>query len=394
MSYIGKDIIHYGCGLELDPEKAINSISHAARKNIKKAEEQNLQIRNVAGDANDLLKLRAIWYLPDDPNFPVKLQEQDCMYLAEINGQVVAGMILIAVGQHYFLNNLAANDEGKKSQAQSALLWHAVNDLSAGDFSYIDVGVSYRPNLYRFFKSWATFKYPVIFNPPDNPPKLTFQPVGRWDDVEFAEEEPATIAAFCLDRPYTIVPSKEWAIKILQSKGEEFKEVLLPQENIKALQVVDLPMAVSACYGALIVGLEISEQELWNDHGCFDFVKTDYVKMVLSHLDNSRQQVQEEREKVFDTYRSFFTHDEVELKAADTDFSRLRLSGAYVDKLAAACGAFGVDHEFDGEQLTLPCHQNLSFADIEYIYGIYRGVLNLCSEWAPTHVRGELKSDS
>ena len=39
----------------------------------------------------------------------------------------------------------------------------------------------------------------------------------------------------------------------------------------------------------------------------------------------------------------------------------------------------------------LPIHQNLSKWLLEYIYGTFRGVLNLCSEWTHTDVYGDYK---
>lgn len=391
MSYVGKDIVHFGCGLELDPEKAMNQISHAARKNIKKGEESGVEVKRVSGNSENLDQLNAIWYHPEDPNFPKELSEDDLMYFAYEQDQVIGGMILIAVGRHFFLNNLAANEAGKKHQAQSLLLWHAVNDLKDSSYAYIDVGVSYRPNLYRFFKSWATFKYPVIFNPPELLPNIKFRPFSRLEDVVESEIDEGKVKSFCLNRSYTIVPSLKLAKEVLQKKNAGFKVSTLPDENIKDCQVIDLPQVLSTMYGAVIVGLEVGEKELWNDFGCFDFVKTEHVKTVLSHLDNQPKRVQEDRHQVFETYTKFFEHDEVELKAKDSFYSAIELSGSFVGKLAAACSKFGVEHVWQDEILTLPCHQNLSFSDVEYIYGIYRGVLNLCSEWAPTHVRGSLK---
>ena len=215
MGYIGKDIIHYGCGLELNPDSSWTKIAHSARKNVNKAEKCGIQVVRKAGSSAELSDLKRIWYFPDDPNFPQALTNKDYLYMAYSDDELVGGIILIPVGSHLFLNNLTATEKGKTCQVQSYLLWHAVKDLSKSPYKYIDVGVSYRPNLYRFFQSWATFHYPVIMNPPTHLPRIQFKPFQRLGDLKHAEINAACIEAFCLSRPYTVVPNKTYAKSIL-----------------------------------------------------------------------------------------------------------------------------------------------------------------------------------
>src|SRR5262245_9049167 len=118
-SYIGKDVIHYGCGLVLDPSEAWAKLSHSSRKNVNKARREGVIVTRVEGTAEEQLRaLRSIWYLPADPNFPAKLAKGESLHLAHLEGELVGGMILIPVGRHLFLNNLAANAKGKECQAQ------------------------------------------------------------------------------------------------------------------------------------------------------------------------------------------------------------------------------------------------------------------------------------
>jgi hypothetical protein len=80
--YIGKDLVHYGSGIVLDPECAYDAIAYSARKNIRKAEQQGFSIQRRAGTPEELLQLRALWYYPEDPNFPDRLAEDEILYLA------------------------------------------------------------------------------------------------------------------------------------------------------------------------------------------------------------------------------------------------------------------------------------------------------------------------
>ena len=156
--YVGKDLVHYGSGIVLDPERAHRDLDHSARKNIRRAEKAGFNIKRCRGSAEELNQLRELWYYPEDPNFPVELAEEEILYLAYLGDELVGGMVLVPVGSHLFLNNLTASDKGKREQLQGYLLWHAVNDLSGSEYTYIDIGVSYRINLQRFFTKWYPFR--------------------------------------------------------------------------------------------------------------------------------------------------------------------------------------------------------------------------------------------
>ena len=154
MGYIGKDIIHQGCGLPLNAELVWDSIPHSVRKGIKKAERNDVKIRKVAGTPEDIKVLVDIWYDPEDPNMPTQLTDQEFMFIAEHEGKPIGAVILLPVGNHLFLNNLAGSPDGKKLHIQDFLLWHCVKYFETSRFRYIDVGVSYRPSLYKFFTKW------------------------------------------------------------------------------------------------------------------------------------------------------------------------------------------------------------------------------------------------
>lgn len=392
MKYIGKDIIHWGFGLELNPKTAIDKISYASRKHVKKFANLDVQVKKCQGTPEELTTMKSIWYFPDDPNFPQKLGKKDIMYLAYDKDELLGGVILIPVGGHLFLNNLAASEKGKKLQIQSYLLWHVVNEYADGEYTYIDVGVSYRPNLYRFFRNWATFTYPVIFHPPQIRPRVSFQVFQSMRETEMPEINEDKINAFCKNNKYTIVPDVAHAREIAKTLGRNFTEPPFPQADDGRLQVVDLTRCIPIQYGALLVGIELSEQDLWQEYACFDFVKTKFIKHQLSHASNSRESILKKRKKIFSSYERHFAGEDVSLQANDDWYSAAIFTGGFVEQFAKACKKFAVGHKFVRDRLLLPCHQNVSVKDVEYVYAIYRGVLNLCSEWTPTHVKGVLKN--
>jgi hypothetical protein len=57
------------------------------------------------------------------------------------------------------------------------------------------------------------------------------------------------------------------------------------------------------------------------------------------------------------------------------------------DEFAARLNRFGVEAPLGPDGIHLPVHQGLGPDELDYLYGIYRGVLNLCSEWTKTGVK-------
>lgn len=392
MGYVGKDVLHRGSGLALDPELVWRTIPSASRKNVRKAERAGFEIERVRGTAEELERLRALWYLPDDPNFPRELGPEDVCYLATLRGELAGGVILVPVGRHLFLNNLTASELGKEHQLQGYLLWHVVRDLAGSGWDYVDVGVSYRPNLQRFFEKWATFRYPVVFHPPALRPAIRFAPFARLADVERAEPDPVALARLALGRPYTILPDATWGEAVLERLGRPWRRVARPREDLDELQLVDVTRLVPAQHGALLVGEAIPPGELWSQHGCYDFVKTREVEGVLTAAAPRLDEIAARRAATWSLYADRFAREDAgALDAGDFAESFALCLDAGGERFARRLEAFGVELEERAGALHLPCHQLLSEDDVEYVYAIYRGWLNACSEWVPTHVRGVLK---
>lgn len=394
--YIGKDYIHEGCGLLLDPEAAWPLLAHATRKNINRAREHTIRISRRPGTPADLEALRSIWYDPEDPNLPDELAVDDIFILAhDADDNVLGACLLLPVGNHLFLNNLAGSAAGRKIAIQERLLWHCVESLSGQGYTYIDVGVSYRQSLYRFFRKFQTISYPVIFNPPAVPPVIRPWPATfahRLDaDPTLADTGRARLQDLLGERSFTFVPDREWAEAILRDRRMPLADVTtwLPDlATDRRIGFVELHRVFPVAFGALLIGVDLPDQTLWDDYGCLDFYKRDAVYQQLArHLPELPNIVQARRANwrhladrfALDGLRPRAVSDPIiETCAIRTDFD---------EEYAARLVRFGIEVECRADGIHLPVHQGLSVDELDYLYGIYRGVLNLCSEWTKTGVK-------
>ncbi len=388
--YIGKDMVHYGNGIVLDPDKALGAIAHSARKNIRKAEKQGFTIQRRSGNAEELRQLRALWYYSDDPNFPVELSGDDILYFAFLGDELVGGMILVPVGSHLFLNNLTASSTGKKCQLQGYLLWHAVNDLKGSGYTYIDIGVSYRVNLQRFFTKWSSFHYPVIFHPPEIRPAIRFRPFSRLATTTEAASGQQALQELCLDQPYTILPAVEYARLVAEDCQSGWIENPVPVLT-ERVQVIDLTELFPLQFGALLVGVELDPETLWTGYGCYDHFKTQHILDCLASPGWDIDSVRQAREKNYHLYLECFGHEDVMTRSLDGWVDGFSITCDDAGHLAKRFAEFGIQTRCKDQTLVLPCHQELSGQDIEYVYAVYRGYLNLCSEWQSTGIRGSIK---
>ncbi|MDX9791206.1 MAG: hypothetical protein RBT61_10280, partial [Candidatus Kapabacteria bacterium] len=283
--YISKDFVHRGCGLELNPQKVWQFVPYPVRRGVEKSKEAGVVVKKVAGNPEDIEILRSMWYDPADPNMPDQLKDSEYMFIAYNNaGSPIGAVILLPVGNHLFLNNLAGNEDGKLLRVQDYLLWHCVNFFKDTDFDYIDVGVSYRQTLYDFFKKWGTFNYPIIFNVPKIRIDIGLEPFNSKHynssvhkaGINNTEEE---LNKVLQGRKFTFIPNIEEAEKIFNRLGIEFNEnsFNFTDSNLTDPFVVDLTKIFSVQFGALIVNLEIDDKSLWNLHRASDPFKRNFI---------------------------------------------------------------------------------------------------------------------
>jgi hypothetical protein len=467
--YHGKDVVHRGCLLELDPDVSWLKISPKLRNKIRQAEKLGVEIKRVKGTAADISLFRTIWFDPEDVTIPSVLPADDIMYLAYLKGALVGGLILSpSGGNNLYMHNLGSTDDGKQQNIPALLLWHAVRDLAGGKYKYIDVGVSFRPNLYNFFKQWQTDTYPIIFEPPFITPDIRLTPyasrnVPRYDGTSPAPKSKLLESYFGPE--FTILPRAILAIRAVllhlevkptqnvaifktfdndfisrcvtapiesvckvsrklgadtaaalvihefghpYSKSRELKEECLKRgialiedcawtygthidDQTKVGQLADytiysLPKILPLPYGAVLTGVTISDEDNWNKYRMLDYYKRATVLAQLKELLPKLPEVNERRRANWQDLATKFA------QSGFHPFAPLAegvYPGAFLLQLPNFQDAFDRYERFGVETgryyhegaLYLPVHQNLGEPELDYIYAVYRGEMNLCLDY-------------
>ncbi len=398
--YISKDFVHYGCGLILEPDKVWELIPYSVQKNIKKAIRNHVRIEKVIGSKEDIEVLKSMWYDYDDPNMPYQLSVDDYMFIA-YNGmnEPIGAVILLPVGNHLFLNNLAGNAKGKALGIQDYLLWHTVNFFKDSRFKYIDVGVSYRQMLYNFFKKWQTISYPVIFNKPESVIKISDKPfVPQLYTIPSDNEElSTTLLKEIFDTPkITFVPNIQFAETILTLLEYEVINSTFDYKNAKKNKpyIIDLTRLFTVQFGAIIVNLEINDTDMWNKFHCLDVYKRKFVlNAIYNEINNLSVSIENRKRNYLQFENYFLIEDILPILNEQFIYEYFYFSHNLNDKYHRKLVEFEIEHKYNQANsiIGLPVHQNLSYNHIEYIYAIFRGILNLCSEWEHTDNYKEIK---
>ncbi len=397
--YVSKDFVHTGCGLALDPDMVWDTIPYSVQKNIKKASKEGVTARKVAGNADDIEILKSMWYDPQDPNMPNQLNENEFMFIAEQNGEPIGAVILLPVGNHLFLNNLAGNPAGKLLRVQDFLLWHCVNHFAGSKFKYIDVGVSYRESLYNFFKKWKSFGYPVIFNPPKIKLNISLNPFTANNLTSKVSEDVAetlkTLKSSIGSAAITFVPSAEQAINILNKLNFEPIERTYEWKSPNSEPYfIDLSKIFAVQFGSIIVNLEIGDKDMWNNYHCLDVFKRQLVFSTIANELFEMDVLIALRKRHKGIFEELFNLEDIKAeKKNELIPSAFYFKHEHNYRFNKKLTEFGIEHIYREErgEIGLPIHQNLNRNTIEYIYAIFRGVLNLCSEWIHTDTYKDLK---
>lgn len=398
--YISKDFIHQGCGLIINPEIVWQKISYSVRNKINKAINNNVIVKRLSGSKEDLQILRQLWYNPNDPNLPELLTKDDYMFIAYLDEEPVGVIVLLPVLNHLFLNNLASSQLGKKYGVQDYLLWYSVNYLEKSNYKYIDVGVSYRKSLYEFFSKWAVFHYPVIFNKPEILRPIFLKPFKNYDEIiiDFQKIEATEKMLFEVfdTEEITFVPNVEIAKNIIINYNQEPKNITNTLVNNDKNQYfyVDLTDIFSTQFGALIINLKIDDKDLWNVHKSFDYYKRNLVYSQIYNELSDLEKILELKQNNYNIFKKYFEIDGIQ---SINNQDKIKITFNFISTLNQKFNQklieFQVEHLYDEKSniIQLPVHQNLTKYEIDLIYGIFRGVLNLCSEWVYTGVNPNYK---
>lgn len=467
--YHGKDLVHEGCLLKLDPEYSWARIDMKIRNRIRKAQKLDVQIKRVAGTVQDIKDFRTIWFDPEDVTIPEYLEEDEFMYLAYMNKKLIGGVILTpSTPTVLYLHNLGSNEEGKKYNIPGLILWNAVEDLKDSQYKYIDVGVSFRPTLYRFFKRWQTDSYPIIFTPPFIKPEIRLSPFSARDLISYKGESsrkgeevvkqyfgenftflPRAIYALkavlghigikkgdnvavykTFDNEYisgcvtnTInyycsvtreIDDKTKAVVVIHEFGFPYKDTKklkkeCEKRNIPLIEdcawsydskldsktkigdvgdyaIYSLPKFLPVQYGAILKGLTISDEEAWEKYQMLDYFKRELMYKKLETLLPKMKADTRKRRENWTFLANLFAKDGIDTFINLDKFVSPSVFFMTTDKYQEyfeRYGEFGVEsgRYYQGNALFLPVHQNLSIAQLEYVYAVYRGSLNLSSNY-------------
>lgn len=210
--YKSKDFIIRGSYLVLDEEKAWNHIDKRMRTAIRKAATFGPRISEVEGNEENIKKFAE--FCPRADTLPPKLAENQKMFFAYINEELVAGLIITEIAGNWFLQFNAATESARKKQISSWILWEIVKIFSKSKYRFLDVGANYRGGIQKFFEGWRSKEYPIMMKPPELKPQINITPFGTDDLAERIGEidARAELSKMFNGKEYTIFPRGMYAI--------------------------------------------------------------------------------------------------------------------------------------------------------------------------------------
>jgi hypothetical protein len=212
MQYIGKDILTHGALLHLDPKIAWERLRSRAKQGIRKAKKAGIRVV----ESRDLALMAKVWYNPD--TLTTKLEPEQKMYFAYLGDDLVGGIIVTPVTPNtLFYHYGGTNERGRTIEANAYLFWHIVEQFQNGPFTYLDVGVSFRPELQHYFQKYATETYPILFHPPaaEALPKIGMSPFTTGD-LNWVEQQAVAINTQLwehFEAEFTYLPSWPFALQ-------------------------------------------------------------------------------------------------------------------------------------------------------------------------------------
>jgi hypothetical protein len=212
VQYIGKDVITQGALLHLDPKKAWTLLRSRAKQGIRKARRAGVKIV----ESRDLSLMAKVWYDPD--TLCERLEPGQRLFLAYLGDDLIGGIIVTPVTRNtLFYHYGGTSEQGRAVEANACLLWHVVEEFQNSSFEYLDVGVSFRPQLQHYFQKYCTQPYPILFRPPEEAlrPHFGLYPFSAAD-LEWVEQQTVAINTQLLeyfDSEFTYMPSGTFALQ-------------------------------------------------------------------------------------------------------------------------------------------------------------------------------------
>lgn len=212
MQYIGKDVVTTGSLLHIDPKIAWQNLRSRAKQGIRKARRAGVRVV----ESRDLAQMAKVWYNPD--TLTKQLDPEQKLFLAYLNDELVGGIIVTPVTANtLFYHYGGTNERGRAVETNAYLLWHIVEAFAKSQYKYLDVGVSFRPELQHYFQKYCTQSYPIVFHPPapEIRPQLGLNPFTAAD-LDWVEQQTVAINTHLLeyfDAEFTYLPSGAFALQ-------------------------------------------------------------------------------------------------------------------------------------------------------------------------------------
>ena len=265
MQYIGKDVLTQGSLLHLEPKKAWQLLRSRAKQGIRKAKRAGIRMM----ESRDLSQMAKVWYNPD--TLTKTLEPEQRLFLAYLGEELVGGIIVTPVTPNtLFYHYGGTNELGRSIEANAYLLWHIVEEFKNSEFKYLDVGVSFRPELQHYFQKYCTQPYPILFRAPadDVKPQIALNPFAA-DHLDWVEQQVVAIntqLSEYFEAEFTYLPS--WAHAL--------------QSALRALKLKDAPtVGVWASVGE--AGYLETLRELFGDRLTFEARKRNADAYLVCH---------------------------------------------------------------------------------------------------------------
>jgi hypothetical protein len=152
------------------------------------------------------------------------------------------------------------------------------------------------------------------------------------------------------------------------------------------LSVFDFTRIFPMQYGAVLVGEHFDDKHIWDNFGCLDVDKRNQTREQLGIFWEQQPEIHQHRMNLWGEYLKLFQQVGMEPQLQLDENS---IPSAFVFRtlpqyppivIQERLLSFGVTVEIDPEVgwVALPCHQNISPAHRDYIFGVYRGMMNPC----------------
>lgn len=188
--YKGQDVVHRGVRIPLQgymPLDLLIKFDKSAQQRIKLSAQDDSGIKYMDMVDDHLFVLRKMWFDPSDDTFPNSMQGHEGI-TAFHGGVIVGGIIWTPEGKNLFMHQLVSNAAGKDLAVPTLLIWQSVVKFCGKEYNALDVGVSYNPKRYAFFKQFAVETYPIILKPPAIMPVIRLTPFRGFVGLKEKED--------------------------------------------------------------------------------------------------------------------------------------------------------------------------------------------------------------